>query len=45
MVNWWEQIQPEDIGRIFGANFPGWEAEHAGVAETSLMEELRPVLG
>jgi creatinine amidohydrolase len=44
MVNWWEQIQPEDIGQIFGENFPGWEAEHAGVAETSLMEELRPDL-
>ena len=44
MVNWWEQIRPEDIGRIFGENFPGWEAEHAGVAETSLMEELRPQL-
>jgi creatinine amidohydrolase len=44
MVNWWEQIQPEDIGQIFGENFPGWEAEHAGVAETSLMEELRPEL-
>jgi creatinine amidohydrolase len=44
MVNWWEQIRPEDIGRIFGEDFPGWEAEHAGVAETSLMEELRPEL-
>ena len=44
LVNWWEQIQPEDISRIFGDHFPGWEAEHAGVAETSLMEELRPDL-
>jgi creatinine amidohydrolase len=44
LVNWWEQIQPEDISRIFGDDFPGWEAEHAGVAETSLMEELRPDL-
>jgi creatinine amidohydrolase len=44
LVNWWEQIQPEDIGRIFGGDFPGWQAEHAGVAETSLMEELRPDL-
>ncbi len=44
MVNWWEQIRPEDIGQIFGGDFPGWEAEHAGVAETSLMEELRPDL-
>jgi len=44
LVNWWEQIQPADIGRIFGGQFPGWEAEHAGVAETSLMEALRPDL-
>jgi creatinine amidohydrolase len=44
LVNWWEQIQPEDIGKIFGNDFPGWEAEHAGVAETSLMQELRPDL-
>ena len=32
------------MGRIFVEEFPGWEAEHAGVAETSLMEELRPDL-
>jgi creatinine amidohydrolase len=44
LVNWWEQIRPADIGSIFGEDFPGWEAEHAGVAETSLMEELRPEL-
>jgi len=44
MVNWWEQVRPEDMGRIFTGEFPGWEAEHAGVAETSLMEELRPDL-
>jgi creatinine amidohydrolase len=44
LVNWWEQLVPADVDRIFGDNFPGWEAEHAGVAETSLMEELRPDL-
>ncbi len=44
LVNWWEQIQPADIDRVFGDRFPGWEAEHAGVAETSLMEALRPGL-
>jgi creatinine amidohydrolase len=44
LVNWWEQLVPADVDRIFGSNFPGWEAEHAGVAETSLMEELRPDL-
>jgi creatinine amidohydrolase len=44
LVNWWEQVQPADLRHIFGDHFPGWEAEHAGVAETSLMEELRPDL-
>ena len=44
LVNWWEQVRPEDMDRIFVEEFPGWEAEHAGVAETSLMEELRPDL-
>ena len=24
LVNWWEQIRPEDIERIFGGNFPGY---------------------
>jgi creatinine amidohydrolase len=44
LVNWWEQIETGDLAQIFGDHFPGWEAEHAGVAETSLMEELRPDL-
>lgn len=44
LVNWWEQIVDQDLGAIFPGGFPGWEAEHAGVAETSLMEELRPEL-
>ena len=44
LVNWWEQIETGDLAHIFGDHFPGWEAEHAGVAETSLMEELRPDL-
>jgi creatinine amidohydrolase len=44
LVNWWEQIEPADVTRVFGDSFPGWEAEHAGLAETSLMEELRPDL-
>jgi creatinine amidohydrolase len=44
MVNWWEEIRPEDIELIFGEYSPGWEAEHAGGVETSLMEEFRPEL-
>jgi creatinine amidohydrolase len=42
LVNWWEQIREEDLPHLFPEGFPGWEAEHAGVVETSLMEELLP---
>jgi creatinine amidohydrolase len=42
LVNWWDPIIAEDLPRIFPDGFPGWEAEHAGVVETSLMEELLP---
>lgn len=42
LVNWWEQIRDEDLPRLFPEGFPGWEAEHAGIVETSLMEELLP---
>ena len=40
LVNWWEQIGSDDLARVFPDGFPGWEAEHAGIAETSLMEAL-----
>ena len=33
LVNWWEQVRPEDMEPIFVEEFPGSEAEHAGVAE------------
>jgi creatinine amidohydrolase len=44
LINWWEQLHDEDLPRIFPEGFPGWEIEHAGIAETSLVEELRPEL-
>lgn len=44
LVNWWEQLRDEDLPRIFPEGFPGWEIEHAGIAETSLVEELFPEL-
>ena len=44
LVNWWEQLRDEDLPRIFPQGFPGWEIEHAGIAETSLVEELFPEL-
>ena len=42
LVNWWEQIPIGDLQEIFAGQFPGWEAEHAGVVETSLMMFLDP---
>lgn len=42
MVNWWEQLTAADLDEIFHGAFPGWEAEHAGVVETSLMLHLDP---
>jgi creatinine amidohydrolase len=44
LVNWWELITNDDLKTVFPTEFPGWEAEHAGIAETSLMEDLLPGL-
>ena len=39
-INWWEQLTAADLDEAFSGQFPGWEAEHAGVVETSLMMYL-----
>jgi creatinine amidohydrolase len=44
LVNWWDQVSDADVTRIFGDAFPGWNAEHASLTETSLMEALLPHL-
>ena len=44
MLNYWELIPTEIINEVYGSDFPGWEIEHAGVAETSMMMALRPEL-
>lgn len=44
LVHWWDQVRDEDVGAIFGDVFPGWEAEHASITETSMMEVLAPEL-
>lgn len=41
-INWWEQLTPAQLDEAFGGSFPGWEAEHAGVVETSLMMYFEP---
>jgi creatinine amidohydrolase len=44
LVNWWDQVEPDDIQRIFGDGFPGWATEHASLTETSMMEAFAPEL-
>jgi creatinine amidohydrolase len=41
-LNWWELVPADRLDDVFGGAFPGWEAEHAGIAETSLMMHLHP---
>jgi creatinine amidohydrolase len=44
LVNWWDQVEPDDVQRIFGDGFPGWATEHASVTETSMLEAFAPEL-
>ena len=44
MISWAYQITNDELDLIFPDGFPGWEIEHAGVVETSLMEALLPEL-
>ena len=42
LVNWWEQVGQDDVTRIFGDSFPGWETEHASITETAMLEAFAP---
>lgn len=44
LVNWWELVSDTLIRDVFGDAWPGWEAEHAALTETSLMLAFRPEL-
>jgi creatinine amidohydrolase len=44
LVNWWELVSDALIHDVFGDAWPGWEAEHAALTETSLMLALYPDL-
>ncbi len=44
LVNWWEHVGPDVIAQLFPEGFPGWEAEHASLTETSLMAHFLPDL-
>jgi creatinine amidohydrolase len=42
LLNWWELLTNEQLDSIFSGDFPGWESEHAGVVETSLVMHIAP---
>jgi creatinine amidohydrolase len=44
VVNWWELVADSVIDQVFGSAWPGWEAEHAALTETSLMLAFCPDL-
>lgn len=39
---WWEFISEDKIREVFGDDWGGWQNEHAGMSETSLMLHCRP---
>lgn len=42
ILSYWDFINDDTIHEIYGDNFPGWDVEHGGVLETSLMLHLHP---
>lgn len=44
VLSYWDFVDREAIARLYPDGFPGWEVEHGGVLETSLMLALHPNL-
>ena len=45
LLAWWDQVSDEMIDELFAeAGFPGWDAEHAAITETALMQYCAPEL-
>jgi creatinine amidohydrolase len=43
-LSWWSVVSKPFCDTLFQGEFPGWHAEHASTAETSLMLYLKPEL-
>lgn len=44
VLSYWDFVDPEAIAKLYPNGFPGWDIEHGGVLETSLMLALHPHL-
>lgn len=44
VLSYWDFVSEDTIARLYPEGFPGWDLEHGGVLETSLMLALHPGL-
>ncbi|MCO4840098.1 MAG: creatininase [Rhodobacteraceae bacterium] len=44
VLSYWDFVDKDTIAKLYDGNFPGWDLEHGGVLETSLMLALYPDL-
>ncbi|GAA2157029.1 creatinine amidohydrolase [Humibacillus xanthopallidus] len=44
LLSYWDFVDEATIEEIYRGTFPGWDVEHGGVLETSLMLHLHPEL-
>ena len=42
LLSYWDFVTEETLAEFYPEGFPGWEIEHGGVLETSLMLHLEP---
>lgn len=44
LLSYWDYVSEDTLEKVYPEGFPGWEIEHGGILETSLMLHLRPEL-
>lgn len=44
LLSYWDYVGQASLEAVYGGRFPGWDVEHGGVLETSLLLHLRPDL-
>ncbi|WP_394215452.1 creatininase [Brachybacterium vulturis] len=44
LLSYWDYVSEQTLAEVYPGGFPGWDIEHGGVLETSLMLHLRPEL-
>lgn len=42
LLSYWDFVSQDTLARVYPDGFPGWDIEHGGVLETSLMLHLEP---